>query len=259
MKLLFMAACALAIVPGGDAATLWTNGAVNTTFSADNRCDTGPNLCAAAHGASWTIFDNFNVPSGSNPWLVSGFDFTDFFVDGTSSDIGSTTWEIFRGDPLSSGQLVASGTATAVASLVSGTCSATTTCIEKFTVTLASAVTLTAGSTYYLGTSTTLTPSISGEALLRAFAAGGNTAPGGTVNSLGQWELSNGSTSGVVGSAWTAGTANTTFPSLGINETATAFDIFGTLQTTAPVPEPGSLILGGIALCGMCLLRRIAA
>ena len=257
MKWLFIGST-LAIAPGIDAATLWSNGAVNTSISIDLRCDTGPNTCGATGGANWTIFDNFSIAAASNPWVVSGFDFTDFFVNGSNADITGTTWEIFNGDPLSGGKLVASGSATASETLASGSgaCGASATCREVFTVTLSTPVTLSAGATYYLGTSNTLTPTSQGESLFRAFAAGGNTAPGGTGTSLGKWEQSNGTTSGVIGSGWTAGSTNNTFPFNSITENATAFDIFGTLQERTPVPEPGSLILAGLALGSMCLLRR---
>ena len=194
------------------AGTLWSNGAVNTTLSGDNRCDSGPNLCGNVGSTSSTIFDNFNIPAASMPWAVGGFDFTDFLLNGTNSDYKSTAWSIWNGDPLSGGRLVASGTATAVPTLVAGTCGNGSTCVELFAVTLSSAVNLASGNTYYLGTTNTITPTNGNEETVRAFAAGGNTAPGGTANSLQRWEQSNGTTSGIVGSVWTSGSSNFTFP-----------------------------------------------
>lgn len=240
-------------MPNARADVLWSNGATQTGFSSDTRCDSGPNTCGGL--APWTIFDNFSVPV-SKPWSVTGFDFADFLVNGTNADYQSTAWSIWNGDPLSGGKLVASGTATAVPTLLSGTCGNGNTCLEEFTVTLGSPVMLAGGATYYLGTSNTISVVNNGETTTRAFAAGGNTAPGGTGTSSGHWDQSNGSTSGVVGSAWTAGTVNNHFPGdLGINEGATSFDIFGTVTTTA-VPEPGTMSLLGAVLCAAGLIRR---
>jgi hypothetical protein len=253
-RLPFLIGLTVAVPPGAYAGTLWSNGTVNTTFASDNRCDSGPNLCGNSGSTSWTIFDNFNVPAASKAWVVSGFDFTDFLIDGTNSDYKSTAWSIWNGDPLFGGKLVASGTATAVPTLVSGVCGNGNTCIELFAVTLGSTVNLASGNTYYLGTTNTLTPTNSGETTARAFAAGGNTTPGGTADSLQRWEQSNGSTSGTLGSSWISGSNNFTFPgTLGINEAATAFDINGTLAT---VPEPGAMTLVGMALGGVCFVRR---
>lgn len=207
--------------------------------------------CAATRGSTfWTVFDNFNVPAASKPWAVSGFDFSDFLVNGPVGDYKSTAWSIWNGNPLSGGTLLASGSATAALSLVSGTCGTGSTCLETFTVTLGAPIELASGNTYYLGTTNTLSPTNSNESTLRAFAAGGNTAPGGTANTLLQWEQSNGTISG---SSWQAGANNYTFPgALSISETATAFDIQGSLA-----PEPGTLTLLGIAFAGLVFVQRL--
>jgi len=235
-----------------NAAALWTNGAVNSNLTNDNRCDSGPNQCGNTGGAFWTVFDNFNVnilPVGVT-WGVTGFDITDFLVNGTTADIGATNWTIWNGDPLSGGKVVASGSGTATPTLLSGTCGNGSTCLEILTLNIAT-VFLPGGTTYYLGTTTTLTANNANEALLRAFASGGNTAPGGTANGLTKWEQSNGSTTGVAGSFWTSGTINNTFPG-SVPETATAFDLFGSVV----VPEPASASLGMLALSGLTLIAR---
>jgi hypothetical protein len=179
--------------------------------------------------------------------VVTAIDFTDFLINVSAADIGNTQWSIWSGNPLSGGKLVASGSSAASLSLVSGSCGSGNTCIETFTVNVGTPVLFAAGNTYFLGTSNTLLPSNGGETLTRAFAAGGNTAPGGTANGLTEWEQSNGSTTGVPNSSWSAGTHDTIFFS-----GATAFDIQGVLA-----PEPGTMSLLFIALAGcLCWVRR---
>jgi hypothetical protein len=242
--------------------TLWSNGAINTMMSSDNRCDFGPNACGSV--ANWTIFDNFSIPASSKPWIVSSFSFSDFLVNVPNlSDYTSTAWSIWSGDPLSGGKLVASGTQHAGLSLVAGSpsCGASSTCLETFTITLGgTGVGLANGGTYYIGTSNTVNQTGSFESFLRAFAAGGNTAPGGTANPLQRWEQSNGcvmvngvcSTSAPAGSSWTGGVNNNIFPGAnGIAETATAFDVTGDFA-----PEPGTFTLLSLALAGMCYIYR---
>ena len=249
LRLGFSASLVLLAANGLQAANLWSNGAINTSFSNANVCDSGPNSCGNAGGAQWTIFDNFNVPASSKPWNVSGFDFTDFLINTPTSDYKSTNWSIWNGDPFSGGKLVASGTG-AVAGLtnVLGSCGVGT-CVETFSVNFSSGVFLASGSTYYLGTTNVFNSG--SDVSERLFAAGGNTAPGGTGNSLAKWEQSNGTNTGTVGSSWTLGSVNNSFPNPNTPVNATAFDINGTL-----VPEPATLSLLGAAFAGICYLRR---
>ena len=240
---------ALLAASPSQAAALWSNGAVNGSLLPANRCDDGPNLCGNAGGNSWTVFDNFNVASGKT-WNVTSVDFVDFLTNGLTSDIGQTTVSIWRGDPFAGGTLVASATAAPSLTNLAGTCGNGNTCLELFALNLST--TLSGGSTYYLGATVHLTATNPGENTERAFAAGGNTAAGGTANSTVNWELSNGSISG---STWVQGPSSFNFPGmLGVTETATAFDINGTVA--APAPEPGGLTIVGLALAGFCLFRR---
>ena len=237
--------CALFAPGDAGATTLWSNGAVVTNLTGDNRCDSGPNTC----GGKWTVFDNFNVPTLSL-WSVNGFDFTDFLSNMPISDYTSTTWVIFAGDPLSGGTKVASGTSTASLSNISGTCGNGSTCLEQFSISGLAPIVLGSG-TYYLGTSNTISVNNPNEATLRAFAAGGNTAPNGTPNPLAKWEQSNGTVSG---NNWTAGSTNNSFPgALGLNEGATAFEITSTPSST---PEPGAFLLVSSGIFGVLLARR---
>lgn len=253
LRLGISASLVLLAAGGLQAAPLWSNGAVTTNANNQNVCDSGPNSCGSVVG--YTVFDNFNIPASSKAWVVSSFDFTDFLAAPTA-DYKSTSWSIWNGDPLSGGKLVASGSAVATLSNPGATCGVGNGCLQMLTVTFATGanVTLASGNTYYLGTSNVL--AAGADQSTRAFAAGGNTAPGGTANGLTSWEQSNGSTSGVVGSSWSQGTTNNVFPgALGITQIATAFDINGTLA-----PEPGTLTLLSIAFAGICfvLRRRVA-
>ena len=235
---------------GLQAAALWNNGAANGSLSPDSRCDDGPNLCGNGGGRSWTVFDNFNVPTGKT-WNVSSVDFTDLLTNGTTSDIGQTTASIWNGDPLNGGILIATVTGTAGLANLGGTCGNNNTCLEEFTLSFPAVLT---SGTYYFGATVALTATNFGENTDRAFAAGGNTAPGGTANFLQRWELSNG-TPGGIGSTWTSGSVNFVFPgALGISETATAFDINGTLA--AGTPEPGAMTLVSVGLAGLCFVHR---
>ena len=104
---------------------------------------------------------------------------------------------------------------------------------------------LPSGATYYLGLNNTLNANTSN----RGYTDGAATSLGLAVTEplpLG-WEESNGSVTGAVGTsnAWTNGTGSGT----GGNETA--FDISGTL-----VPEPGTLVLMGLAVVGLGYKRR---
>ena len=222
--------CVWVTTGGGlDAAALalWSNGNLNTGIN-------GPNNVADSSG--YTVFDNFSV---SKPgWIVTGFDFTDYFVG--AADFKSTAWSIWSGDPMTGGTLMAKGSGGAVPT---GGCSAFSYC--QITVTGIS-VYLPSGATYYLGLNNTLNNANTSN---RGYTDGAATSLGVAVTEplpLG-WEESNGSVTGAVGAsnAWTNGTGSGT----GGNETA--FDISGTL-----VPEPGTLVLMGLAVVGLGYKRR---
>ena len=229
------------------ASVTWSNGTVNLTFPSDLQFDCGG--CALT-GAPYTAFDNFSVPAGPQSWQVSSFDFTDWFIHlSNKSDYKDTRWSIWNGDPLTTGKLVASGLTLGTLTDVSGTCGGTSTCLEKVTVSGLN-VTLASGNTYYLGVSNVL--AAGGESSGRAYASGGNAAGPGT--SLAHWEISDGSTTGVVGSAWTAGAFNFNYPAVSGSpqEQFTAFDIIADQVT----PEPGTLTLLSVALAGFGYFHR---
>ena len=212
------------------ASPLWNNGTVQTSSGGT------PNDGSAS---SETLFDNFTVVSPG--WMVNGFDVTDFFTSTPSTDYKSTNWSIWNGDPLNNGKLVASGN---VVGTGVNSCSANNACLISAGI----SVWLGAG-TYYLGTSTL---SINGDVTTRAYSDGNPTASGVPVTELAGWEQSSGSTTGVVGSNWSISSTTGTGCNLSGNHCVggagadTAFDILGVVGT----PEPGSLVLMGLALAG---------
>lgn len=236
----------LLTVSGLQAGTLWNNGALTGTATI---CDGGPGTCSNSSSTAWTIFDNFTVPTSSVlGWLVSSFDYTDQFANTPAADYKDTSWSIWNGDPLSGGKLVASGLTLGSLTLLSGTCATSgnpvSTCTNRITINLTTTVYLSPGATYYLGTSNVLASS--NDNTYRDMATGGNTTTGIT-NPIVNWEQSNGSTTGTVGSGWAAGSTNNDFTS-----GATSFDLYGVVGA----PEPGTLTLLGITLAGLCFIRR---
>ena len=212
VKVGFGAVCMLLAAGGIQAAPLWTNGTLSV--APPTECDSGPGTCGNSSLAAWTIFDNFNVPTGTS-WTVQGFDYTDLFFHTPAADYTNTKWSLWSGDPLNGGKLVASGLTLGQMTLQSGSCGAGSTCVELINVALGAPVYLSSG-TYFLGTTSIL--SNTADTTYREFANGGNTAPGGTANTLQKWEQSNGSISG---STWALGANNNTGPSTGITDAAT--------------------------------------
>ena len=207
---------------------LWSNGTVSQTIAGGNLCD---GACGSQTGQVFTIFDNFTVTGPG--WNVTGFDFSDFFVNNTQTSQYSTTqWSIWSGDPLHNGTLVTSGTAMAMLGTPNCNVGTPGACLVLMTVSGIS-VTLGAG-TYWLGTGNVET---GGATTYRALASG---------NGLPNFEQSNGHTTGVKGSNWIIGGTDATYFSAD-----TAFDIIGTAT-----PEPATLSLMGFAIAGLVLVAR---
>lgn len=95
-KLVFLIA-SCCVLASAQAAVLFTNGAI--TASGDN-CDQGPTGCGASNGIGFTYADNFSLTANS---LVTGFAYTDFFFQGSTSDYLSTQWSIWSGNPAQPG------------------------------------------------------------------------------------------------------------------------------------------------------------
>jgi hypothetical protein len=104
--------CCLAImlcVGQADADLLFSNGPINDPDSGGS-CDSGPDSCGGS--GTWTYYDNFELTANS---IITGFDYTDWFFNGTPNDYFETNWSIFSSDPFNSAPDFA-GTATAVLS-----------------------------------------------------------------------------------------------------------------------------------------------
>ncbi len=85
------------------AALLFNNG--NLAYDS-GKCDQGPNGCGISDGGRFTVFDNFEL---SNDSIISGFDYNDYFHNGTGYI--ETEWSIWTNLPTSSdGHIIYSGT-----------------------------------------------------------------------------------------------------------------------------------------------------
>lgn len=223
---------------------LWSNYGgmqtnINNGFTSDNRCDAS----CGNPGVTYTVFDNFTTPTVG--WVATHFDYFDFFSP-TPSNYQSTSWSLWKGDPLNGGTLWASGTGFVGSLTGIGTpCSANNpVCLEQINVTLpGTGVYLAGGQQYFLGISNLLSSGNSDRAVVVSTFNG--PLPG--------WEQSNGSISG---SGWTKGGQdynfpNNTPPAPNVNATDTAFDIYGSLA-----PEPGTITLMSLALAGLGYMIR---
>ena len=233
--------CLLAMSGGGLNAApinLWNNGSPDINYSQSNPPgDYGTGTVGAY------VFDNFTV--GQAGWVVTGFDISDFFIGLTPSVYTSgvtLAWSIWgpsnSGTPVTIGgtsgangeTVVGQGTVTGIVpTLVAGQSGCNNECVYQIAVTLTTSVTLAAG-TYYLGTSNLLSTSLpSGDSTARAYS-------GGHSPSLSGWETAYGS----VGSLGWSGSVGA------IENGDTAFDILANVA-----PEPGTLVLMGLALAGL--------
>jgi PEP-CTERM motif len=237
------------------ASVLWSNGTVESSASSQERCDSGLGTCSNPVGStgSFTVFDNFSLSAAGA--AVTGFDISDFFVGTPTNNYKSTTWSLWSGDPLGgkngdpnpAGTLLASGSSVGAITTISGSSAL------LITVNLGATVFLTGG-TYYLGTSNVLTNT--SDQTVRALTSGcsvGTPCRTGVTTALATYEQSNGSIQGTHwSSATTPNNVDLVFPGgQGNSSTDTAFDILG-----GPVPEPGTLMLLGIAFAGLVFIRR---
>jgi hypothetical protein len=237
----------MAMLAGGlQAGTLWDTGVGSLAgATTSGHCDSGPGTCTNSTNQAFTIFDNFTV--GPTGWVVSGFEFTDFFISTNRSAYlngGGTNWSIWSGDPTKTGStVVASGNAMASLTDITGNssnCVNNTNCLVKFTITIPSV--LLASGQYYLGTTNLLT---AGGRTDRAF---GTSQAGNQYGMLSGWNQAQG-TSDVptVNSSSPYGTNTMNSPFAGDS----SFDIQGTLA-----PEPGTWGLMTLAIAGIGILRR---
>lgn len=244
MKGLSMAFCVSMLAGGLQAGTLlWDNGVGSFAgATTPGHCDSGPGTCTNGPGQAYTIFDNFSV--GPTGWVVSSFEFTDFFISTNRSAYtngGGTNWSIWNGDPTQTGsQVVASGNAMASLTDISGNSSScgTGNCLVKFTISIP-AVFLASGQ-YYLGTTNLLTSNG------RTDRALGSSQAGNQYGVLAGWNQAQGTSDIPTGSSpYGANTANSPYAG------DSSFDIQGSL-----VPEPGTWGLMTLAVAGLGVLRR---
>ena len=233
MKITWIAAACLTLATGVMQAStvLWDNGVgSNAATNTSVPCDSGPATCAG--NQSWVVFDNFTV--GPQGWAVSGFDFTDFFVNTPKQNYTNTTWAIWKGDPLQAGSsLMASGTMKANTLTDIGAC-ANGYCMVEFQFTIPS-VLLSSGQ-YFLGTTNLLS---NGGVTARALGS----AAGAQYSLLQGWNRADGTLA-------TNGTFTLTGSSTA-QSLNSSFDIVGGV-----VPEPGTWGLMTLAVAGLGILRR---
>src|SRR5437762_1117403 len=89
-------------------------------MSDSNRCDTNNIITSGCGTTGWTVGDDFTLGSGGT---VTGFSYNDFIAGlGLVSDYTGTVWNIWNGDPFTTGAVVASGSTVGVVSAgVAGT------------------------------------------------------------------------------------------------------------------------------------------
>jgi hypothetical protein len=209
---------------------------MNTSFTSN---EPGDNFGASGY----TVFDNFSTGPGAG-WIIQGFDITDWFVSTTPGTTRTVNWSLWAGDPLSStpgvGTLKASGTLTGTVGSIGsqmGCGNFLVSCYATITVTLTSGIYLLPNTTYFLGTSLA-----SGDQTARVITTGNNGVADG-------WEQALGNNTGL-GGKWSNTGCNISAPPNNANKcdttTDTAFDILG-----IATPEPGTLLLMGLALAGL--------
>jgi hypothetical protein len=92
-------------VSAAQAAVLYENGPLS---GSSGFCDQGPSGCGGS--GTWTYYDDFTLTS---PSIVTGFDYTDWFYEGTPADYVQTNWSVWDSDPFTAAAPLATGTTAA--------------------------------------------------------------------------------------------------------------------------------------------------